>query len=528
MTRVLPGMVFLLGAALAQISAATAQPAGPAGPLSAIDWLRAAEGAPQPGAYPVTPPTTAEPGTGISVRALDALRPEAVGLYPAARVGLPAGLWGATPAGELARLIADLPVDTLPVMRELALRLLLAEFDAPLPSADAAPGASPDFLLARIDKLTEFGALDQAGALLDALDSADPVLRRRRFDIGLLLGDEDTSCAVILRPEPPINDAAALVFCQARAGEWLSADNTLADATARGALGPYEAAMLAHFLHGEDALPDEALYLPPLPGATSALMFRVLEANGEPTQTLTLPVAFAHADLRGTVGWRAQIEAAERLVRAGALPPNRLLGLYTERRAAASGGIWERVRLVQRLDDALHAGDAAASGAALMAAWPQFVSGELEVALASLYAQPLGQMALEPAPRAIAFRLGLLSDGYETVALGIDPAQADAQTLFLAAVARGLDPLAAGGAMPGELARAVALAFGPEPSLPEGLAERLAQDHLGAEILAVLIRLGGPGDPRALAEGLAVLRVIGLEDVARRAALQGLLLDRRG
>lgn len=528
MPRFVAGIVFLLGAALAPLTPATAQPLVPAGPLSAIDWLRGADSLSQPGAYPVTPPTQGESGTGISVRALDALRPEAVGLYPAARVGLPAGLWGASSAAELARAIADLPTDSLPVLRELALRLLLAEFDAPLPSADAAPDASPEFLLARIDKLAEFGALDQAAALLDALDSAEPELRLRRFQIGLLLGDEHDSCPAILRPDPVITDPGALVFCLARAGDWVAADNTLIGATEQGRLGPYEAAMLAHFLHGEDAVPDEALYLPPAPGPSSALMFRVLEANGEPTQTLALPVAFAHADLRGTVGWRAQIEAAERLVRAGALSPNRLLGLYTERRAAASGGIWERVRLVQQLDDAVHAGDAAASGRALTAAWPQFVAGELEVALASFYAAPLGQMALNPEPRAIAFRLGLLSDSYETVALAIDTAQADPETLFLAAVARGLDPMAAGGAMPGELAAAVALVFGPDTALPEGLAERLTQDRLGAEMLAVLTRLGGPGDPRALAEGLAVLRVIGLEDVARRAALQGLLLDRRG
>ncbi len=82
--------------------------------------------------------------------------------------------------------------------------------------------------------------------------------------------------------------------------------------------------------------------------------------------------------------------------------------------------------------------------------------------------------------------------------------------------------------MPGELAAAVAIAFGPAPMLPEGLAERLAQGRLGEEILRNLTRLGGPGDPRALAEGLGVLRAMGLEDIARRAALQSLLLERRG
>ena len=54
-------------------------------------------------------------------------------------------------------------------------------------------------------------------------------------------------------------------------------------------------------------------------------------------------VAFAQADMRDNTGWKAQLEAAERLARNGVLDPNQLLGLYTEEKAAASGGVWDRV-----------------------------------------------------------------------------------------------------------------------------------------------------------------------------------------
>ena len=496
------------------------------GPLSAIDWLQTRGGVEMPGAYPVTPPVAGSVGgsTGISVRALDALRPEAVGLYPAARVGLPTALWGTTPARALSDLIADLPADMLPSLRDLSLRLLLAEFSAPLPGPEPSP--VPDFLLTRIDKLVEFGALDQAAAVLDTLDSDAPVLRLRRFDIGLLLGDEHTACMPVLRQDPPVGDAAALIFCMARAGQWDAALELLDDAAAQNHVAPYLAELLEHFLQGDETLPGASTLLPPPPGTPDPLTWRLREAVGDGLPTLGLPVAYAHADLRGTQGWRAQIEAAERLVRAGALSPNRLLGLYTERRAAASGGIWERVRVVQRLDTALRSSDATAAGAALMDAWPLIQAGELEVPMASLYAQPLGQIGLTGEARALAFRVGLLSEAYETVALGLsEPASPEER--FLAAVARGMDPAQAG-AMPGELAAAVALAFGPEPPVPEGMAERLAEGRLGEEMLRILVQLGGPGDPRVLAEGLGGLRALGLEDIARRTALESLLLERRG
>jgi len=496
-------------------------------PLSAIDWLRSGTDLSIPGAYPLTPPSEVSVDSGISVRALDALRPEAAGLFPASRVGLPATLWGATPANVLAVQIRSLPADMLPALRDLSLRLLLAEFNAPLPDTEPSVERTPSFLLARIDKLIEFGALDQAAAVLDTLDPIDPVLRLRRFDIGLLLGDEHQACAGILLETPPIGDVASLVFCRARESEWEAAAALLSQAIEAQTISAYEADLLSHFIEGDERLPGASTLLPPPTGTPTPLVWRLLEAAGDPVATLGLPVAFAHADLRGTIGWRAQIEAAERLVRVGALSPNRLLGLYTERRAAASGGIWERVRLVQRLDESLRTDDPDAVAAALLEAWPQVQAGELEVAMSELYAQALGQALLSGRAADLAFRIRLLSDDYETVALGLDLTRATPEAQFLAAVARGLDP-ATSGAMPGEIAQAVAEAFNPDAKIPDATQNALTDGRIGEEMLRVLNLLGGPSDPRALAEGLIALRQLGLEDIARRTALESLLLERRG
>ena len=72
---------------------------------------------------------------------------------------------------------------------------------------------------------------------------------------------------------------------------------------------------------------------------------------------LSLPLAFTYADLSDNAGWKAQIEAAERLSRAGAIAPNLLLGLYTSQKPAASGGVWDRVAAFQGLDTAVAKGD---------------------------------------------------------------------------------------------------------------------------------------------------------------------------
>ena len=85
------------------------------------------------------------------------------------------------------------------------------------------------------------------------------------------------------------------------------------------------------------------------------------------------------ADLRGNSGWKAEIEAAERLARTGAVPASRLLGLYTDRRPAASGGVWDRVAAVQALDLALNEGATQDLVQALPRAWRAAQDQRLEV-----------------------------------------------------------------------------------------------------------------------------------------------------
>jgi hypothetical protein len=226
---------------------------------------------------------------------------------------------------------------------------LLAELDPP---ADADERGR--LLVARIDRLLEFGALDEASALLDVAGTMTEDLFRRRFDVALLTGAEEAACAE-LRDDPSISPTyPARIFCLARTDEWHTAAVTLETAKALGLVSVEEDDLLARFLHPE--LEEE---LPPLgpPLRASPLVFRLYEAVGEPLPTSPLPLPFARADLNPNAGWKAQLEAAERLARTGSIAPNLLLGLYTQQRPSASGGVWERAQAVQRLDAAIAAGN---------------------------------------------------------------------------------------------------------------------------------------------------------------------------
>ena len=507
----LPG-AFLPGAALAQQQ-----------PLSAIDWLsQSVTAAPTPPAAPAPAPrdepavtTGAVPGE-VAVSVLGGPSPDAAGLLAPAQSGLAADLWGLGQTEEIARTITAERGDALPTLQALMVTLLLAEAEAP---PDAAGRGI--LLLARIDKLLAMGALDQAEALIAAAGAVTPDLFRRDFDVALLTGHEDRVCET-LRTAPNLAPTfPARIFCLARSGDWNAAVLTLRTAQALGQISPAEQDLLERFLD-PDAFDGEAPLLPP--SRPTPLIWRLYDAIGETLPTTSLPVAFAHAELTERAGWKAQIEAAERLTRAGAIVPNTLLGVYTERLPAASGGVWDRVEAFQRFDTALSAADPGAVAKTLPAAWAAMEQAELEVPFATLFAEALMRLPLKAEAGALAWRVALLSPRYEAaaearVAEGLNET-------FLAGLARGQ---LQGVTPPDSMARAIAPAF-LRPLPPPEVAALLAEGRQGEALLLAIDRIaqGVQGDLRGVTEGLSILRQLGLEDAARRTALELMLLERRG
>ena len=488
-------------------------------PMSAINWLSESVAtpvaAPPPAEAPVSGPVTVPQ---VAVTVLGQPNLDAAGVLPPAVTGLPRALWGLGQTDEIITALAVDRTDALPALKGLLLTVLLAEAEAPADSTGK--GA---LLLARVDKLLALGALDQADTLLQAAGTANqPDLFRRAFDIALLTGTEDRGCDT-MRSSPNLAPTfPARIFCLARSGDWNAAALTLRTGVALGHLTPADEALMSRFLD-PDLYEGDAPLTPPVP--VTPLDWRMLEAVGETLPTAPLPLAFAHAELRDTAGWKSQIEAAERLSRAGVVAPNLLLGLYTERQAAASGGVWDRVTAFQRFDEAMAKGDIAAIGTTLPRVWDRMVEAELEVPFAQLYGAALIKLPLTGATSDLGLRVALLSPDYERAALARDPG-GDAVEAFLLGVARGD---VAGLTAPDSLARAIAAAFNaPEPG-PD-LTALLDGTRLGEAILGAMDRVAGgvQGDLSGVTQGLSLLRRVGLEDVARRTALELMLLERRG
>ncbi len=479
-----------------------------AAPLSAIDWL----------SQSIEPAKLAEPPVAngiqtpvVTVTPLDGPSKDPIGLLPANVTGLPPSIWSASDEATLVELVRAERVETLPAIQEFLRVLMLAEADPPL-------GAGPDgaLFVARVDKLLDLGALEQAKSLIEAAEPDTAPLFRRWFDVALLTGTEDEACDVVKSTPSIAPTYSARIFCLARNGDWNAAALTLNTHRVLGDISEAEEALIARFL-------DPELFEgePPLdpPARVSPLMFRMHEAVGEPLITANLPLAFSHADLRTTTAWKSQIEAAERLARHGAVSENVLQRIYTARTPAASGGVWDRADAIQRFDVALQARDPRALSRALPDAWDAAQQARAEVPFAKLYGAALQDIPLSGDAADIAFQVGLLSPAYETVALN-----AQGQDPFLIALARGV-PQEVRVTTPRSLA--IQAAFNGAPT-PNDLQTLVDNGKLGEALLRAiaLFHQGYSGDAGSLTDALALLRAVGLEDVARRAALQLMILDR--
>ncbi|MCJ8139610.1 hypothetical protein [Falsirhodobacter halotolerans] len=460
-------------------------------------------------------PFSAAPGA-VATQPLDAVALDSSGLLTPRQTGFPRNLWGAGQAQIISRMITDAPANELPALHNLVMNLLLAEAMPP-----ASSDADGTLFFARVDKLVALGALDQAQALLDVARAQGPEAFRRQFDIALLQGTETRACGV-MNASPQLSPGyPARIYCLARAGEWSAAATTLHGAEAIGVIPQAQGALIARFLDPD--LFEGEPSLPPPPRPTS-LDWRMFEAIGEPLPTYTLPLAFAHAELRDTAGWKSQLDAAERLAQANVLDANHLMGFYTRQRPAASGGVWDRVAAVQRLDAAVQAGDVRAVAQALPLAWSQMQGAELEVPFARIFAEPLAGMALMGDAASTAFRLALLAGIYEDGPMPLSPRTA--QDRFLAALAMG-DPRTAHSV--DGLSRAIAAGFAPD-AVPDDTRELLDQGRRGEVILLAVDRIsrGVAGDLRGVTEGIAALSALGMDMAARRVGVQLMILDRRG
>jgi len=336
---VILGMIGLAGYALfSDLPAPTAEVVEPVDP-----WLTESLESTVPSTFPnAAQPVEIET---ITVEVLGEKARDGAGLLPPEITGFPLDLWKDANQSEVSQRVAQIPYGGSPSVRSLFRRLMLAQSDAPKDALN-----EDQVLLARLDRLLDIGALNEAQALIEHVGADTIALFRRWFDIGLLTGHGADVCAR-LRQSPMLSPSRNVqVFCLATEKDWDAAATALTLGENLGEIKTADADLLAFFL---DASLLEEMDPPDVGTPLTSLEFLIRESVGLPRpDTANLPLAFLHAELGDYVPLRFRIEAAEALVQADVLSPSVLFASYREEAPAASGGVWERVAAIQKMDAA--------------------------------------------------------------------------------------------------------------------------------------------------------------------------------
>lgn len=501
-------------------------------PLSASDWLSGSLKQPdtisawRPGdARPrdamrndtrreIAPTGAVEP---VGVTRLGEGNPDRLGTVSPRVAGLPADLWGASDAATLSQMITR-SNPQLPALRRLMRRVLAAQLEPPV----TADGQAGQLFLARVDKLLDMGATGAAKELLKTSGPGSPARFRRLFDISLLSGEEAKACETMDRTPGIAPSFAARVYCLAHGGDWAAAALVFHGAEAMGQIDPDMARLLSHYL--DDSYVDGSENLTP-PAVVTPLALRLHEAIGQPISSSSLPLAFALSDLDGNGGWKAQLDAAERLARSGAIPASQLRAIYVQQSPAASGGVWDRAAAIQALADALALQDLAAVAKALPPAFDRMTEAGLGPALADMVGAEVGKLDLIGRPGQIALWLALQagqSQVVETPAPDITPFDA-----WLLKFAGGDNSAPPSDSAEAERAAqfAAALAIPAGQGLASGPAQLIADNRRGEALLGAIadVDAGSSGDTARAAQGLTVLDALQQQEIARQAAVELIL-----
>ncbi|MEM6895969.1 MAG: hypothetical protein AAF576_01225, partial [Pseudomonadota bacterium] len=282
-------------------------------PLSVIDWLEEvpAELPPDQALLSETPVVDSGIAPTVEAQPLDGADAPSVGVVGPAASGLPASLWQGARGAEIARAFNALPDEALAPVATLRTGLLLASAAAPVGVE------SERFLLERVQRLRALGQAGQALALLEAAEPLTPALFAEYADLSLITNRDEAACAMLADTPALSSDLSFRVFCLARGSDWNAAALALQTGEVLGDIPPAKAELLAQFLEPElvTGPPRDLADMPITP-----LVVRLREAIGYPLSTASLPRVFAQADLRPEMGWKAQLEAAERLALTGAAP----------------------------------------------------------------------------------------------------------------------------------------------------------------------------------------------------------------
>jgi hypothetical protein len=564
---------WLAAALILAVAAPAAAEIGP--PIQLIPQAPANRTAPAPPSVAPAVPSTSDSGgaAGISAQPLAPVDPSWIGTLGAADHAFPGSLWADTPRSLVAAALPLLQPTSSPSLQSLARRLLLSDAVAP---AGSDPEAGPSLVTLRLDRLLALGRSD-AAALTDSLAPTfiNEAVDRDAVELKIAAGDRAGACKIVSDRVARYANAwwsRAVVACQALSGDYDQAALGLSALRDQKSIRDPAFEALIEGVMGHRPTLEKLSYPTPLSMALLAAAKLPLPADALGTANPAALAVYATSDKPPLSD---RLAAAERAAALGALPPAGLGLIYAavdftpEERAAAlnPGAVPDTPRRRAILYDIARTSE---PGAARMAALAPFLAEARNRGGFVLAARIVAPLVIEirplPDQQSIAgdaARVLLAAHEFDAAApwitLADQPelrfiaslageAKAETSAPSFAAIVAALKARNAALA-PRQAALLLGLAEGLGQPVDDGLAAALLQpphqgvlpdgvvwyaqqqaakaERLGETVLMTLL-LAQAGErlsaePVVLAQAIAGLGAVGLDDDARALALEAAL-----
>ncbi|MFL2801671.1 MAG: hypothetical protein ACJ0DD_02775 [Paracoccaceae bacterium] len=316
-------------------------------PRSSINWL--AEKINDPPVFYTNPSLNFNNiNDDIEKLNLPGISKNSIGIFPSIKIGIDSDVWKNSNELEISQLLGKIDISDLYYLNRLLKRILLIEADPPI-IVNGKEFSGTFFLRARILKLIQIGALDDAEALLlDADPSTDPKLIDLWSKISFLTFRFDKFCNSVLKSHFLFIDPAHKIICLARSGDWNAAALSLATYSSINEIESDYEKLLINYLDHEAEL---EITNKDLCSIDKPILVYLCNFSNVGVKNLSSDAKYLYNDLGRSKSIRSRIIASEELVKSGALNPNILFSIYKVKQPSTSGGVWARAKLVQDLEN---------------------------------------------------------------------------------------------------------------------------------------------------------------------------------
>lgn len=282
----------------------------------------------------------------IAKSTLDPNNLNSVGIISTQITGIDSRIWKETNEKELFHLLTTLPNLNFYSARTFLKRILISETLPPISHSGLKSGQF--YLLAKLDKLIEMGALDEAETTILQVQQFSTELFSRWVRIAFLTGRISKLCKK-LKKEPGLSQNLSVrVICLKKLNDWDAAALTLSTASNLELIDRDREKLLVYFLD-PTLIPVDELILN-VTKFDEIDFYILILANQIKTKLQTTESKYLYVMFKNSFNTKTKIEAAELLAISKSISGSTLFDIYRNNNINGSTGIWKRMIAIKNLD----------------------------------------------------------------------------------------------------------------------------------------------------------------------------------